>query len=121
MMGISWIELMVIVLVALIVFGPKDLPGAVMTLARSLRAVRRAAQEFQNQVNQFVRDSEIEALRRDVEDSVRHEDRAPKPALRPAGEVIPAYPPSPTPEPMPASPETATATATDVAPKDVDP
>jgi sec-independent protein translocase protein TatB len=105
MMGISWIELMVIALVALIVIGPRDLPGALMTFARSLRAVRRAAREFQSQVHQFMRDSEIEAMRRDVEDAVRGEDSAPKRA--------------PAPEPVPASPETAT--SKDVAPKDVDP
>lgn len=119
MMGISWIELMVIVLVALIVIGPKDLPGALMTLARSLRVVRRAARDFQLQVDQFVRDSEIEALRRDVEDSVRSEGSSSKPAPRPAGEIVHAPPPAPAPESVPTSPETAT--SKEVAPKDVDP
>jgi len=119
MMGISWIELMVIVLVALIVIGPKDLPRALMTLARSLRAVRRAGREFQSQVDQFMRDSEIEAMRRDVEDAVRSEGRSSKRAPHPPGEIVPAPPPAPAPEPVPASPETAT--SKDVAPKDVDP
>jgi sec-independent protein translocase protein TatB len=118
MMGISWIELMVIDLIALIVIGPKDLPRALMTSARSLRAVRRAARDFQLQVDQFVRDSEIEALQRDVEDSVRDADSASKRAPRPAGEIVHAPPPAPAPEPVPASPETAA--SKDVAPKDVD-
>jgi sec-independent protein translocase protein TatB len=56
MMGISRMELMVIVLVGLIVIGSKDLPAALRTLGRSLRAVRRRAREFQVQVDQFVRD-----------------------------------------------------------------
>jgi sec-independent protein translocase protein TatB len=110
---------MVIVLVALIVIGPKDLPRALMTLARSLRAVRRAGREFQSQVDQFMRDSEIEAMRRDVEDAVRSEGSSSKCAPRPPGEIVPAPPPSPAPEPPSASPEPAT--STEVAPKDVDP
>ncbi len=110
---------MVIAFVALIVIGPKDLPDALMTLARSLHAVRRAAREFQTQVNQFLRDSEIEALRRDVEDSACGEDSAPKHAARPLGEIVPAPAPAPAPEPVPASP--ATAISKDLAPKDADP
>ena len=117
MMGISWIELMVMALVALIVIGPKDLPGALMTFARSLRAVRRAAGEFQSQVDQFMRDSEIEAMRRDVEDAVRSEASPSQRAPRPPDEIVPA--PAPAPEPVSVWPETAT--SKDVAPKDVDP
>jgi sec-independent protein translocase protein TatB len=116
MMGISWIELMVIVLVALIVFGPKNLPEALMTLARSLRAVRRVAREFQSQVDQFLRESEIEALRRDVEDAVR-KDNVPKRTPDPPSEIAP--PPSPAPKLEPASRETAG--SKDVAPKDSEP
>ena len=56
MMGISWMELMVIVLMGLIVIGSKDLPAALRSLGRSLRAVRRMAREFQVPVDQFVRD-----------------------------------------------------------------
>jgi sec-independent protein translocase protein TatB len=56
MMGISRMELMVIVLTGLIVIGSKDLPAALRTSGQSLRVVRRIAREFQVQVDQFVRD-----------------------------------------------------------------
>jgi sec-independent protein translocase protein TatB len=71
MFGISWMELMVIVGVALILFGPNDLPAALRTLARSLRVIRRMAREFQTEVDQLIRDSELDAVRRDVEETVR--------------------------------------------------
>ena len=106
MMGISWMELMVIVLVALIVIGPKDLPAALRTLGQGLCAVRRMAREFQVQFDQFVRESEIDALRRDVEDAAQ--DSVPvRASPRVAGETATAPRPSPAPERVPASAETA--------------
>jgi sec-independent protein translocase protein TatB len=78
-MGISGMELMVIALVTLILFGPKELPEVIRTAARALRFLRRSAQDFQSQVDQFVRDSEVNAVRGKVEDAIRHTDEAPLP------------------------------------------
>ena len=120
MMGISWMELMVIVMVALIVIGPKDLPAALRTLGQILRGVRGMAGEFQVQFDQFVRESEIDALRRDVEDAAEGEDSAPMRASPcAAGETVAAPPPSPAPERVPALAETAAPGK--FAPKDADP
>ena len=120
MMGISWMELMVIVMIALIVIGPKDLPAALRTLGQILRAVRRMAREFQIQVDQFVRESEVDALWRDVEDAAQREDSAPRRASpRTAGETVAAPGPSPAPELVPDSPETAA--PKNCTPKDADP
>jgi TatA/E family protein of Tat protein translocase len=46
MMGISGLELMVIALVTLILFGPNELPEVIRTAARALGFLRRTAQEF---------------------------------------------------------------------------
>ena len=46
-MDIGWSELLVIGIVALIVVGPKDLPGMFRTLGRMTGKVRRMAREFQ--------------------------------------------------------------------------
>src|SRR5512134_44880 len=97
MMGISWMELMVIVLVALIVIGPKDLPAALRTLGQILRGVRRMAREFQIQVDLFVRESEIDALWRDVEDAAQ-DGATMRASPRAAGETVAAPRPSPAPE-----------------------
>jgi sec-independent protein translocase protein TatB len=79
MMGISGMELMVIALVTLILFGPKELPEAIRIAARALGLLRRTAREFQREVDVLVRDSEVDSLRRKVEDAVRDTDKAPPP------------------------------------------
>lgn len=79
MMGISWMELMVIVVVALIVIGPKDLPAGLRTMGRSFRAIQRMSREFRSQIDQVIRESEIDSMRRDVKDAIRGaEEKSPK-------------------------------------------
>ena len=118
MMGISWMELMVIVMVALIVIGPKDLPAALRTVGQFVRGLRGMAREFQGHVDQLVRESEIDALWRDVEDAAR--ERAPSRPSPPAGgESAAASSPSPAPALELASVETAAPGK--FAPKDADP
>jgi Tat protein translocase TatB subunit len=118
MMGISWMELMVIVMIALIVIGPKDLPAALRTLGQILRGVRRMAREFQIQMDQFVRESEIDASWRDIEDTAQ-DSATMRASPGAAGETVAAPRPSPAPERVPASPEIAA--PKNFAPKDADP
>ena len=69
MFGLSWAELMVIGVVALIVIGPRDLPEAFRSLGRGIGAIRQMARDVQGFAADFLRESEIDALRRDVETS----------------------------------------------------
>ena len=75
MMGISWTEFMVIVAVALVVIGPKDLPAAIRTLSHGLRTIRRMAADFQGQVDELIRDSEMDSARREVEEAIREAEK----------------------------------------------
>ena len=47
MFDIGWLELLVIGIVALIVVGPKDLPGMFRTVGRFMGKMRGMAREFQ--------------------------------------------------------------------------
>jgi len=60
MFDIGWTEMAVIAVVALLLFGPKELPNALRTGAKWLKQGRKLAREFQNSVDQLVREAELE-------------------------------------------------------------
>lgn len=68
MFDIGWGELLVIGLVALIVIGPKELPGALRTLGQWMGKVRRMAGEFQNQFHDAMREAELHELKKEVDE-----------------------------------------------------
>ena len=59
MFDIGWTELMVIGIVALIVVGPKDLPGMFRTLGRFTARARGMAREFQRAMNEAADDAGV--------------------------------------------------------------
>jgi sec-independent protein translocase protein TatB len=52
-------EIMVIGIVALVLIGPKDMPVAIRTIARMLKKVRRLAGEFQQHMDEMVREADL--------------------------------------------------------------
>jgi sec-independent protein translocase protein TatB len=67
MFDIGWGELLVIGIVALVVIGPKELPGVVRTLGQTVAKLRRMAADFQHQFNEAMREAEIADLKTDAE------------------------------------------------------
>src|SRR5256885_2522262 len=68
MFDISWSELLVIAVVAIVVIGPKDLPRVLRSLGRWTGQVKRMARDFQNQFNEALREAELDTIKKDVED-----------------------------------------------------
>ena len=68
MFDIAWSELLLVGGVALIVIGPKELPGALRTAGQMVGKVRRMAAEFQGQFNDAMREAELHDLKKQVED-----------------------------------------------------
>jgi len=66
MFGLSWSEIIIIGVVALVVVGPNDLPRAMRTAARWVRAGQKLAREFQGHVDELVREAELDELREKV-------------------------------------------------------
>jgi len=60
MFGFSWSELGVILVVALIVIGPKDLPIAIRTASAGLRKMRGLAAEFQGHWHELMREADLQ-------------------------------------------------------------
>jgi sec-independent protein translocase protein TatB len=68
MFDIGWGELVVIGIVALIVIGPKELPGVLRTLGQWMTKIRRMAGEFQGQFQEAMREAEMTELKKEVEE-----------------------------------------------------
>ena len=61
-------ELLVIGIVALVVIGPKELPGLLRTAGNAMSKVRRMAAEFRGQFDDAMREAELHDLKKQVED-----------------------------------------------------
>jgi sec-independent protein translocase protein TatB len=66
MLDIGWTELMVIVLVLILVVGPKDLPKVVRTVGQWTAKARRISREFTSSLEEMGREAELDDLRRDL-------------------------------------------------------
>ncbi|MFO7855255.1 MAG: Sec-independent protein translocase protein TatB, partial [Paracoccaceae bacterium] len=115
MFDIGWTELLVLGAIALIVVGPKDLPGLLRTLGQTAGKARRMAREFQNSMEDAAREADVSELR-DVQKSMadwnrrvggetpkRFAERMAKQAEGTSGKPAPAKPADPAaPPPAPA-------------------
>ena len=68
MFDISWTEFLLIGIVALIVIGPKELPGVMRTMGQWTRKLRSMAADFQNQFQEAMREAEMTDLKKQVDD-----------------------------------------------------
>ena len=68
MLDIGWSELVVIGVVALVVVGPKELPALLRTVGQWVGKARRMASEFQGQINDAIREAELEDVKKSVDD-----------------------------------------------------
>ncbi|MBP2303182.1 Sec-independent protein translocase protein TatB [Azospirillum picis] len=66
MFDIAWSELLVIAVLALVVIGPKDLPKAIYQLGKWVRKARVVAREFQTHIDDMMRETELEELRKEA-------------------------------------------------------
>src|SRR5579864_2478717 len=68
MFDISWTEFVLIGVVALIVIGPKELPGVMRTIGQWTRKIRSMAADFQRQFEREMREAEFADLKKQVDD-----------------------------------------------------
>jgi sec-independent protein translocase protein TatB len=101
MFDIGWSEMLVVGAVALVVIGPKDLPAALRTAGKWMGAVRRMAADFQGQVNQAMKDAELDELRREVSNLKSGMGGMDEPFRSAGDDVRRAVEAKPAPEPLP--------------------
>jgi sec-independent protein translocase protein TatB len=66
--GLGMTEMIVIGGIALLVVGPKDLPKVFKGIASVMKQIRKLTREFQGVVNDMIRDSDLDDLRKEAQD-----------------------------------------------------
>jgi sec-independent protein translocase protein TatB len=66
MLDLSWGEILVIGAVAVIFIGPKELPGALRAAGKWIGKARMMAREFQNNVDDMIREAELDEVKKHV-------------------------------------------------------
>lgn len=67
MFGIDSPELLVIAIVALVVIGPKELPGLLRSWGKWMAQMRGMASEFRGHVDEMVRQSELDDIKKQLD------------------------------------------------------
>ena len=111
-------ELLLIVIVAVVVIGPKDLPLALRTAGRWIGKIRRVSGHFRTGIETMIREAELEEMEKKWREQNEAIMRA-HPASASA-DPDPADPALPAPAPHPASAEAALPGAS-AAPPDPEP
>lgn len=105
MFGISGVELLVIMLAVVLVFGPKELPATLRTLGRMMRSINGMSTDMRRQFETVMRQAEREIEAEELKKSIRAAMEQPGPLAKP----------QPAPEPTEASPEIVTSAEAEAA------
>ncbi|HEX3429252.1 MAG TPA: Sec-independent protein translocase protein TatB [Rhizomicrobium sp.] len=72
MVDLSWSHILIVLIVALVVVGPKDLPRLMRMTGRWVSKARAMADQFRKSFDDMARQSELDDLRAELE-ALRHE------------------------------------------------
>lgn len=67
MLNIGWSEMAIVAVIALFVIGPKDLPKVLRTIGRYAGKVKAMAREFQDTIDEAVREAELDEVKKEIE------------------------------------------------------
>lgn len=67
MFDIGWSEMAIIMVLALIVIGPKDLPRVARTIGQWVRKGRMLAREFQTSLEDMAKEAELDDVKKEIE------------------------------------------------------
>jgi Tat protein translocase TatB subunit len=80
MFNIDWEEMAIVAVVALLVLGPKELPGLMRTAGQMVRKARLIAHDFRLSLDEMVEEAEL----KDVEEKAFRQAVAVEPAVKPS-------------------------------------
>src|SRR5215467_15408333 len=67
MPDLSWSHILLVVVVALVVVGPKDLPKLMRTVGQWMGKARQMADQFRSSFDEMTRQAELDELRKELE------------------------------------------------------
>jgi sec-independent protein translocase protein TatB len=67
MLDFSWSHILIVLIVALVVVGPKDLPKLMRIVGRWVAKARAMADQFRKSFDEMARQSELDELRQEIE------------------------------------------------------
>jgi sec-independent protein translocase protein TatB len=67
MLDIGWTEIATIVILAILVIGPKDLPKAMKSVAKMIGKVKAMMREFQNNIDDMIKETELDEVKKQIQ------------------------------------------------------
>ena len=71
--GVGLPEVTVILILALLIFGPKKLPELGKQLGKTLKSLKKASNEFQNEIDQVMNEEDIDESPKSIESNKTNE------------------------------------------------
>ena len=71
--GVGLPEVTVILILALLIFGPKKLPELGKQLGKTLKSLKKASNEFQNEIDQVINEEDKEESPKSIENNQTNE------------------------------------------------
>ena len=68
MFDIGWSELFIVVVVTLIVLGPRELPHVLYQIGKFIRYVRSVTRGFQGHFDRMIHEAELEDMKKNIQD-----------------------------------------------------
>ena len=92
MFDIGWSEMAIIMLLALIIIGPKDLPRVARTVGQWVRKGRMLAREFQTSLEDMAKEAELDDVKKEIEKVGRTDfKKAVENSIDPKGDLKKAF------------------------------
>ncbi len=71
--GVGLPEVTVILILALLIFGPKKLPELGKQLGKTLKSLKKASNEFQNEIDQVMNEEDKDESKKSIESNQTNE------------------------------------------------
>ncbi len=91
MFDIGWSEMVFVLIIAVLVIGPKDLPGTIATVGKYIRKIKGFARDFQSGIDDLAKEAELDDLKKSVSGDNFNIKKQIEDAVDPTGDFSKAF------------------------------